>query len=53
LNCGKGEPCGCDDPMPDARDGFAYEWHRLYGEGPLSWHSNPWVSVTKFGLVNQ
>ena len=46
LNCGESEPCGCADPQPDARDGFAWLWQSINGSG--SWHANPWVWVVEF-----
>ena len=46
LTCGENEPCGCDNPRPDARDGFAGLWQDIYG--PDSWHANPWVWVVSF-----
>ena len=49
LNCGESEPCGCADPRPDARDGFAWLWQSI--NGPSSWHANPWVWVVEFRRV--
>ena len=49
LNCGESEPCGCADPQPDARDGFAWLWQSINGSG--SWHANPWVWVVEFKRV--
>ena len=49
LNCGESEPCGCADPQPDARGGFAWLWQSINGSG--SWHANPWVWVVEFRKV--
>jgi len=46
LNCGNNEPCGCSDPQPDARDGFAELWQPIHGAH--SWHINPWVVAYTF-----
>jgi hypothetical protein len=49
INCGGNEPCGCNAPRPDARDGFAGEWEAIYGKRPgCSWHDSPWVWVVEF-----
>lgn len=40
LSCGRAEPCGCDNPNPNARDTFANLWFSLHG--PASWAANPW-----------
>jgi len=44
LNCGESEPCGCDNPSPDARDAYIYLWNSIYG----NWHENKWVWVIEF-----
>ena len=49
LNCGEHEPCGCNDPQPDARDSFIYLWESIHGED--SWNANPWVWVIEFRMV--
>ena len=49
LNCGESEPCGCANPQPDARDGFAWLWQSI--NGPSSWHANPWAWVLEFRRV--
>lgn len=49
LTCGESEPCGCSDPKPDARDGFAWLWQSIHGTD--SWHANPWVWVLEFKMV--
>jgi hypothetical protein len=49
LNCGNPEPCGCDNPAPDARDSFCRLWQSINGE--LSWHENPWVWVVEFKRI--
>jgi hypothetical protein len=46
LNCGNSEPCGCDNPQPDARDAFSWLWQSI--NGFESWHANPWVWVITF-----
>ena len=50
LNCGEPEPCGCDDPQPDARDAFAHLWMSIYGDE--SWHRSDWVSPCRFEVVS-
>ncbi|WP_430689542.1 hypothetical protein [Klebsiella quasipneumoniae] len=49
LNCGEPEPCGCDNPEPDATDAFAYLWQSIYGQE--NWLANPWVWVIEFKRV--
>lgn len=51
LNCGEPEPCGCEEPAPDARDAFCRLWQSINGE--QSWHENPWVWVVEFKRVQQ
>ncbi len=51
LNCGESEPCGCDNPNPDARDTFIYLWNSINGK-KHPWTSNPWVWVIQFKRVN-
>lgn len=46
LNCGEHEPCGCNNPQPDARDTFARLWDSIYKKYP--WQSNPYVWVIEF-----
>jgi hypothetical protein len=52
LSCGESEPCGCNDPHPDARDSFIWLWNSIHGSD--SWHRNDWVWVYQFRpiLVN-
>lgn len=47
LNCGEHEPCGCDNPQPDARDAFIWLWDSINGK-TCPWSSNPWVWVISF-----
>ena len=49
LNCGEPGPCGCEAPLPDARDGFIRLWRSIYGDE--SWANNPWVWVVSFALL--
>ncbi len=49
LNCGEPEPCGCDNPEPDATDAFAYLWQSIYGQE--NWNADPWVWVIEFKRV--
>lgn len=52
TNCGNNEPCGCEDPSPDARDAFFYKWNNIYGwDGEYSTIYNPWVWVYEFERV--
>ena len=46
LDCGESEPCGCNQPKPDATESFAHLWKSIYGDD--SWFSNPWVWVIEF-----
>jgi hypothetical protein len=46
LSCGDSEPCGCSNPQPDARDGFAWLWQSIHGSD--GWHANPWVWAITF-----
>jgi len=46
LECGNDEPCGCDNPSPDARDAFINLWGSINGHD--SWLENPWVWVVEF-----
>ena len=48
INCGRNEPCGCPSPKPDARDGFANLWEKMYAKKGLGWSANPWVWVITF-----
>lgn len=47
LNCGEHEPCGCNNPQPDARDSFVWLWDSINGK-TCPWSSNPWVWVISF-----
>lgn len=49
LNCGEPEPCGCEEPAPDARDSFCRLWQSI--NGPGSWADNPWVWIVEFKRV--
>jgi len=49
VNCGENEPCGCQDPKPDARDAFIWLWESINGQG--SWVDNPWVWVIEFKVI--
>lgn len=49
LTCGEPEPCGCDNPKPDANDAFARLWQSIYGEE--NWFTNPWVWVISFKRI--
>ena len=51
LNCGRNEPCGCLNPLPDARDAFANVWEKIYAKKGLGWYANPWVWVIGFRRV--
>lgn len=51
LNCGESEPCGCDNPQPDARDGFIYLWDSINAKRGYGWDTNPWVWVIEFKKV--
>lgn len=51
LNCGEHEPCGCDNPMPDARDAYIHLWDSLNAKRGYPWESNPWVWVVEFRRV--
>lgn len=51
LNCGCSEPCGCDNPSPDARDTFAYLWDSINEKSGFGWRKNPWVWVIEFKKV--
>jgi hypothetical protein len=46
LSCGNSEPCGCNDPRPDPRDGFSWLWQSIHGSD--GWHANPWVWAITF-----
>ena len=48
INCGRNEPCGCPSPKPDARDGFANLWEKMYAKKGFGWYDNPWVWVIDF-----
>ena len=50
LNCGGTQPCGCDNPVPDARDSFIWIWDSLNGK-TYPWASNPFVWVIEFRRV--
>jgi len=47
LNCGEHEPCGCNNPRPDARDVFIWLWDSIYKD-EYSWIYNPFVWVIEF-----
>lgn len=51
LNCGEHEPCGCDNPQPDARDAFIWLWDSINKKRGYGWHVNPWVWVIEFNRV--
>lgn len=51
LNCGMPEPCSCDNPMPDARDAYAYLWNSLHGDN--AWLRNDFVWVIEFKRVSK
>ncbi|NBK26049.1 MAG: hypothetical protein EOM68_29045 [Spirochaetia bacterium] len=51
LNCGEHEPCGCDNPMPEARDAYIHLWNTLNAKRGYPWESNPWVWVIEFKVV--
>jgi hypothetical protein len=51
LNCGEHEPCGCDNPQPDARDAFIWLWDSINKKRGYGWHVNPWVWVIEFKRV--
>jgi hypothetical protein len=53
LTCGKNEPCGCDDPKPDARDSFVWLWDSINAERGYGWSVNPFVWVVEFKVVGQ
>ena len=52
INCGEHEPCGCDNPQPDARDGYIWIWnaHAKPGHG---WDDNPWCEIIEFRRVER
>lgn len=52
LSCGESEPCGCNNPTPDARDAFCWLWRTIYPE-QNSWESNPWVWVITFERASE
>jgi hypothetical protein len=52
LNCGEHEPCGCGNPMPDARDAYVSIWNTLNAKRGYPWESNPWVWAISFKVVN-
>jgi hypothetical protein len=53
LNCGEHEPCGCGNPMPDARDAYVSIWNTLNAKRGYPWESNPWVWAISFKVVNK
>lgn len=54
LNCGNHEPCGCGNPIPDARDAFIWLWDSINGKRPgCAWADNPFVWVIAFRRVEQ
>lgn len=50
VNCGRPEPCGCEDPKPDARDAFCELWDTINAKR-APWDSDPWVWVVGFRRV--
>ena len=48
LSCGESEPCGCDNPQPDARDSFIYLWDSTNAKRGYGWEISPWVWVIEF-----
>jgi hypothetical protein len=52
LNCGNSEPCGCNEPSPDARDAFAWLWNSINEPRGYGWDANPFVWVVEFGRVS-
>lgn len=50
LTCGESEPCGRSNPLPDARDAFAWTWQQIEKPG-ATWFDNPWVWVVSFKRV--
>lgn len=52
LNCGEHEPCGCDDPAPDAVDAFIWLWNSINAKRGHGWDENPWVWVVSFKQVS-
>jgi hypothetical protein len=52
LSCGNPEPCGCEDPRPDARDGFIGLWDDIYAKRGSGWEVNPFVWVVEFKVVS-
>jgi hypothetical protein len=53
LNCGEHEPCGCDNPKPDARDSFCWLWNSIYAKRGFGWDANPWVWVNEFERIKE
>jgi hypothetical protein len=51
INCGNPEPCGCDNPHPDAVDSFVWEWDKIYAKRGFGWIANPWVFVITFKRI--
>lgn len=51
LSCGEHEPCGCDNPNPDARDSFIYLWNSINEKRGYGWDINPWVRNIKFKKI--
>ncbi len=51
LNCGGTQPCGCDNPVPDARDSFIWLWDSLNGK-TYPWKDNPFVWVIEFRRID-
>ncbi|KKK94316.1 hypothetical protein LCGC14_2684060, partial [marine sediment metagenome] len=45
LNCGESEPCGCDNPNPDARDSFINLWDSINKKLGHGWDQNDWVWI--------
>ena len=52
LMCGEPEPCGCDDPRPDARDAFVWLWNSINAKRGYGWDVNPWVWVVEFKVIS-
>jgi len=53
LSCGNSEPCGCDNPRPDARDAFVWLWNSINEARGYGWAVNPFVWVLTFERVKE